>query len=106
MTTNSSFDLKLPAGLEGETPQPFPCPVFEPEDYKPDLVGLKLTEEQEKEFLETLWAIMGAFARMGFDADVCGLIFEDFNEASAGDDKLTGLMNTEMPSIQKDGGRT
>ena len=79
--------------------QPFaPAPTLDPEEYRADLASLDLSEEQETEFLETLWSIMGHFARMGFSVDVCGLIFEEFNEAS---DPAVGTGNL-MPSTNQE----
>lgn len=90
--------------------QPFaPAPTLDPEEYRADLASLDLSEEQETEFLETLWSIMGHFARMGFSVDVCGLIFEEFNEASAlapGDGKLASSIKEETPAEQGQGGNT
>lgn len=82
--------------------QPFSAtPTLDPEEYRADLAGLGLTEQQEAEFLATLWSIMGHFARMGFSVDVCGLIFEEFNEASTpapADGRLVASTTRETPS--------
>jgi hypothetical protein len=44
----------------------FPALVFDPEAYR-DLIGdCELTEAEQREFLEALWAIMVAFVDMGF----------------------------------------
>ena len=57
-------------------------PAFDPADYRADLADMKLSEAQETELLQILWSMMGFFARIGIEADVCGLIFEGFNEAA------------------------
>jgi hypothetical protein len=77
------------------------APAFDVEEYRADISDLGLTGEQETEFLETLWSIMGHFARLGFSVDVCGLIFAEFNEASAPaaeDGKLVPSTNMESAS--------
>lgn len=58
------------------------APAFDPAEYRADLADMKLSEAQETELLQILWSMMGSFARMGIEADVCGLIFEGFNEAA------------------------
>ena len=83
-------------------------PVFDAEEYRADLADLNLTTAQETELLETLWSIMGTFARLGFEEDVCGLIFDEFNTVSAhesGDGKLVASTKMETPSNDRgDGG--
>lgn len=77
------------------------APRLDPADYLKDLAGLDYSEAQKRELLETLWSIMGSFARMGFSIDLCGLIFEGFNEASAprpARDTLTASTDKETPS--------
>lgn len=73
-------------------------PEFDLEDYRADIADLGMTREQEAEFLQTLWSIMGHFARLGHSVDVCGLIFEEFNEAS---DPAVGTGNL-MPSTNQE----
>lgn len=78
-----------------------PAPALDPADYSEELAALALSPEQEAELLEILWSIMGFFARTGFEVDVCGLIFEDFNAVSTGesaDGTLAQSTNMEMPS--------
>lgn len=83
-----------------------PAPQFDPEDYRRDIADLAMSEEQEAEFLHTLWSIMGHFARLGYSVDLCGLIFAEFNEASApAPGNGTLLPSTNMESASKpDGG--
>lgn len=83
-----------------------PASKFDPDEYRADIADLALTKEQEAEFLQTLWSIMGHFARLGYAVDVCGLIFSEFNEASAlaaADAKLPSSTNMESAS-KPDGG--
>lgn len=76
------------------------------DEYRADLDDLQLTDEQETEILEILWNMMGFFARTGFEVDVCGLIFSEFNEASApAPGNGTMSPSTNMRSASKpDGG--
>lgn len=107
MIMDNTFGLKTPSRIEIEPAPPLAAPVFDPEEYRADLAGLNLSDAQETELLETLWHIMGAFARMGFTADVCGLIFDEFNEASApesGDDKLLASSNIDKETPSADEG--
>lgn len=76
-------------------------PAFDPADYCADLADMSLSDEQEAELLQILWSMMGSFARMGIEADVCGLIFEGFNEAAeprGGDGMLAHSTQKETPS--------
>ena len=102
------IDLDGTSGSNVPDMQPLSVtPKLDPDEYRPDLAGLGLTAEQEAEFVETLWSIMGHFARMGFSVDVCGLIFEEFNEASAlapGDGKLASSIQEETLAEQGQGG--
>lgn len=85
-----------------------PAPEFDPEEYRENIADLAITEEQGTEFLHTLWSIMGHFARLGYSVDVCGLIFSEFNEASApapGNGTLPRSTNMESAS-KPDGGST
>ncbi|MGY4748879.1 hypothetical protein ACVNHC_03345 [Pannonibacter sp. Q-1] len=100
---NSKAELISSASL---APALAPAPQFDPEDYRADIADLAMTEEQEVEFLHTLWSIMGHFARLGHSVDLCGLIFAEFNEASASaPENGTLLPSTNMESASKpDGG--
>lgn len=73
--------------------------------YRADLTELRLSEEQERELLETLWSIMSSFVEMGFSVDVWGLLFEEFNDASATDSDRVRLLSSpsmETPSADSD----
>lgn len=88
-------------GTQDRLEQALAAPVLNPADYAEELKGLDLTDRQAGEILEILWSMMGFFARTGFEVDVCGLIFQDFNEAStsrSGDGKLDHSINQEKPS--------
>ena len=90
-----------PITFQDSLRQPLVAPVLDPADYAAELAELKLTDQQAGEILEILWNMMGFFARTGFEVDVCGLIFQDFNEASApgsGDGKLDHSTKQETPS--------
>jgi len=41
-------------------------PPFDPADYKDEIAGFDLTEQQQEEFLRTLWHIMAAFVDLGW----------------------------------------
>lgn len=75
---------RFPERAEIQTPPPAMrgAPLFDPAEYRADLADMKLTDAQETELLEILWPMMGFFARMGIENDVCGLIFGEFNEAA------------------------
>lgn len=53
-----------------------------PSDYSDDLADLGLTEEQQRVFLETLLSILSTFVELGFKADVCSVLFRDFQDVS------------------------
>ncbi|MBI1290180.1 hypothetical protein GC173_02905 [bacterium] len=79
-------DFDDPSGPGAALPQAqhlSPAPALDLSDYAADMAEFDMTEDQKREFLEILWSIMGHFARLGFSVDVCGLIFGEFNEASA-----------------------
>ena len=57
-------------------------PALDPADYAEDMAAFDMSEDQKREFLETLWSIMRAFAEMGFSVDLCGQLFAGFNEAA------------------------
>lgn len=87
----------LPVSMRASGPEP----AFDPEEYRADLADFGMTEEQESELLGILWSIMGHFARTGFHVDVCGLIFDDFNQAAEGKavtDMIEHSSDMEMPS--------
>lgn len=85
-----------------------PAPEMDPADYLLDMADFDMTEAQKIELLETLWSIMGSFARMGFEVDVCGLIFEEFNDAATpetGNARLVPSTDMERPSDNEIGER-
>ena len=91
-----SGDLPMPAGRAA-----IPTPIFDPAEYLDEMAELGLSDEQATEILGILWQITGFFARTGFEVDVCGLIFQDFNEASApsaDDGRLDHSTSQETPS--------
>ena len=63
-----------------------PPPELVAEDYLGEMDGMDMTEQQKREFLETLWSIMRTFAELGFEYDVCGQLFGEFNEAAERND--------------------
>lgn len=65
----------------------------DPSDFAPYLDGLDLTEAQQQELLQTLWAIMCAFADYGFGIEptqlICGWIEESRTQSAfAAPDKV------------------
>lgn len=53
--------------------------------YRAELAEFHLTEEQERQFLETLWAILSAFVDLGFKGDICAWLRRTFDEVSQND---------------------
>lgn len=71
------------------------------DNYRSELSDLGLTEQQQREFFEALKYVLSGFVEMGFNVDVCGLIFDEFNEssgASVADGKLISSPSMETPS--------
>ncbi|MFG1339970.1 hypothetical protein [Xanthobacter autotrophicus] len=60
-----------PAGEEAAPPEPAARPTlaFDAALYDRYLAESGLSEEQKREFLETLWTIIVGFVELGFDAD-------------------------------------
>ena len=48
--------------------------------YEPYLDGMQLTEQQKREFLETLYSIMRSIVELGFSVDLCAQLLELPNE--------------------------
>lgn len=71
--------------------------------YRADLVELRLSDEQERDLLETLWSIMSSFVEMGFSVDICGLLFEEFNDASVADSGRVRLLSSPSMETPSDG---
>lgn len=103
----NDFDgTALPEIMENKDVVAVSAPRLDPADYLSDMEEFDLCEAQKIELLETLWSIMGSCARMGcarmgFGVDVCGLIFEGFNEAAAPEsvgDILLASTAPETPS--------
>jgi hypothetical protein len=100
-----SEDSKTPSGaLAGQEERSGPATPWldlDPDKYRGEIADLQLTEDQEREFLETLWSIMSSFAQLGFETDICGAIFGEFNSVSgARSDALEskGSTHKETPS--------
>ncbi|OLF71424.1 hypothetical protein AWH62_12825 [Maricaulis sp. W15] len=67
--------------MDGQTQFPTQdAPDVDLSEFAPYLDGLDLTEDQQTELLQTLWAIMCAFADFGFGIEptqlICGWIEE------------------------------
>jgi hypothetical protein len=78
-----------------------PRPAPDLSRYRADLADFALSADQERELLETLWNIMSSMVELGFSVDVCGLLFEEFNGASAPESGRVTLLsspNLETPS--------
>jgi hypothetical protein len=81
-----------------------PRPALDLSRYRADLADLALSDEQERDLLETLWAIMSSFVELGFSVDVCGLLFADFNDASADESGRVTLPSSPSMETPSDGG--
>lgn len=76
--------------------------------YKAELADLDMSEEQQEEFLRTLWDILSTMVRLGFDVsgfDLCGQLQDGFNELAAPDSRDVDSMQAismEHTSEQKE----
>ena len=93
---NNDDMLPKPASVAfAENAAPVPAlPAFDAAKYRTHLASLALTDEQERELLETLWSIMYSFVELGFRVDVCSALFDE-PEIVAGDD--SGIVRSEDP---------
>lgn len=101
MNSHSSTGLDKP----GKTATPVALkaaavPLLDPADYASDMAAFDMSDEQEREFLETLWSIMRSFAEMGFTVDVCGQLFDDFNKATGPGVESARPNTTEKHAVQ------
>jgi hypothetical protein len=92
---------QLPPGLDDELlPKealPIAPPVFDAARYQEYVKDFDLSEEQQRELLQTLWWIMVAFVDLGFGVDSvqqCLPALKDF-ALSADANGLEQKMNTE-----------
>lgn len=70
---------------------------FEADQYRSYLAEFSLTEEQERELLETLWSIMRMFVETGFSVEHCGQLLDEFNDLANSDPgDVTSLLNPDM----------
>ena len=81
-------------GLSMEAP---PSPEIAPDfaKYKAALADMDMTDEQQEEFLRTLWEILSNMVRLGFDVngfDLCGQLQAGFNELAATDSEALDSM--------------
>lgn len=73
-----------------------PALELEASDYESDLDDLDITPAQRDELLATLWSIMAGMVELGFTHDLCGQIFEGFeNVTPDGDDEVELLSSEE-----------
>lgn len=73
-----------------------PALELEPSEYERELDDLDITPAQRDELLATLWSIMTGMVELGFTHDLCGQIFEGFdNVTQDGDDEV------ELPSPEE-----
>lgn len=93
-------ELKLPA--TNKAPQGGTL-EFKAEDYSHHLGELDLTEDQQKELLQTLWNIMSIFVDIGWGVDTVQMILPDlFNEElsdklAPDSEKLLESISTQKP---------
>jgi hypothetical protein len=71
-------ESEVPAGLEQ-----LGSPVLDVDKYRPFIAEFDLTEEQERELLETLWKLMMSFVDMGFGLDPIHHILQGTLEKSS-----------------------
>ena len=63
-------------------------PAFDAARYRSEVEGFGLTDDQERELLETIWSIMVSFVDLGFRVDVCSDLL-GLSEVLADDDSDT-----------------
>lgn len=74
--------------LDTQTPRPSKLDI---KKYQAHIDEFDLTDEQQRELLETLWAIMMTFVDIGFGVDVVQLLFSDVASDS---------LNSEQNSLE------
>lgn len=74
-------EIVLPEPQAGAV-QP-PDDLFDPADYREYLADMQMSEEQERELLGLLWSIMASMVELGFTCDLCGQIFDGFENIPA-----------------------
>lgn len=67
---------------------------FDPKDYAEHLSASGLTEQQQRELLQTLWNIMSTFVNIGWGVDTVQLVLPE----------LFGTVATESDTRDKGGG--
>lgn len=77
-------------------------PPFDAAAYRPYLVSLHLTEEQERTLLETLWSIMHGFVELGFRYDVCAAVFGSAESHGSGPRGAIDSNHSDHPETQSD----
>lgn len=71
-------------------------PALNPDDYREELAEFDLTEEQEKELLQTLWHIMSTFVDIGWGVDTVQMFLPGlFENTGADSGKFISSKNTE-----------
>lgn len=92
---------------EGSGPEAqFTALIFDYEEYAPYLEDSDLTEEQKREFLETLWSIMVSFVDLGFgihpvqQASGQDWSIEDLKELDLGDVVHSGHQHSKSTTFK------
>jgi hypothetical protein len=73
------------------------------DEYLPMMADIEISEDQKREFLETLASILRGFVEMGFnlsDADICGWIAEDGDQSLPTDSE--GVSSEPSTDIAKE----
>ncbi len=82
-------------------------PPFDLAKYRSDIAALELTEDQERELLETIWSIMYSFVELGFRVDVCSALFDGHEiVASEGSEAVDSLGKVFQENANTDRGPT
>ena len=50
---------------------------FDPSRYGAEMDQFDISEDQKLELLTTLWSIMRSFVELGFQGDVCAMVFPE-----------------------------
>lgn len=80
---NTSSSLGVSAFSNNNDAPRFPSLVFDPEKYRQYVRDFDLSEAEQEELLQAIWAIMVAFVDFGMKIHPVQLVIKDVNERDA-----------------------